>query len=467
MAQPEALATGALNDARVGTGAAKSGTDVRSRLDARETFHAADVRSLRIGFWLRLLALSVILVWLTSLLGINAVAFYIPFFVCFVAIGYGQYLAGKARLTWVLYGLILADFAIMAASLVLDNPLLTTLKPPGQVASEGRNIYLFILIASVAGCYEPRRVLWGGASAIIAWAGAFYYLMQKPDAITVFDLPGKVSVDEWLELQTNPYFIDIEKFFEMAVVTLIVSFILAAVAYRARKIVRAEISATRERANLARYFAPTMAEDLAHQDTPFDVITSKDAAVLFADVVGFTKAAEKEPPERVIGFLRALHMRLERAIFENDGTLDKYMGDGLMATFGTPRSGPDDASRAIAAARSIIEEQDRWNKERAIAGLDPVRISVGVHYGPVVSGDIGSERRLEFATIGDAVNLAARLEQVTRLLDAAVVISEETADRARAENPARAEALLERFVSAGEIDIRGHSAVRALRLPLA
>ena len=119
-----------------------------------------------------------------------------------------------------------------------------------------------------------------------------------------------------------------------------------------------------------------------------------------------------------------------------------------MATFGTPRSGPDDASRAIAAARAIIAEQDAWNVSRAKAGFDPVRIAVGVHYGPVVSGDIGSERRLEFATIGDAVNLAARLEQVTRPLDAGVVISEETASRARAEDAARAEVAVGRGLSA-------------------
>lgn len=240
-------------------------------------------------------------------------------------------------------------------------------------------MYLFILLASVAGRYDSHRVLWGGFCAAISWTGAFYYLTTRPKAFTLFDMDAPVTGDAWIALTTNPYFVDIEKLCETIIVLAIVTVILATITHRARRIVRAEITATRERANLARYFAPTMADDLADQDTPFDVITSQDAAVLFADVVGFTKAAENEPPERVIGFLRALHMRLERAIFENDGTLDKYMGDGLMATFGTPRSGPDNASRAIAAARAIIAEQDAWNVSRAKAGFDPVRIAVGVH----------------------------------------------------------------------------------------
>ncbi len=438
----------------------------RSGRRARATFHAADVRALWIGLWLRVAALGVILICITTLVGSYATTFYLPFFAGYIAIGYGQYLAGKQEQHWALYGLILADFLLMAATLVLDNPVNDAIKPPGQVASEGRGVYLFILLASVAGCYDARRVLWGGLCAAISWTGAFYYLATRPNAFTIFDTGSPVNGETFVTLTANPYFVDIEKLFETIVVVGIVTVILATVAHRARRIVRAEISATRERANLARYFAPSMAEDLANQDTPFDVITSQNAAVLFADVVGFTKAAENEPPERVIGFLRALHMRLERAIFENDGTLDKYMGDGLMATFGTPRSGPDDASRAIAAARAIIAEQDAWNVSRAKAGFDPVRIAVGVHYGPVVSGDIGSERRLEFATIGDAVNLAARLEQVTRTLDAAVVISEETADQVRSENSERAEVLLDGFVSAGEVEIRGHSAARALRIPL-
>ncbi len=439
--------------------------DVRSRLDARATFYAADVKALWIGFWIRMVSLGVIMIWLLFLLGFKTVSFYLPFFAFYVAIGYGQYMAGKVERVWLLYALILADFLVMACTLVLENPMAEALKPPGQVAAEGRAVYLFILLASVAGCYDPRRVLWGGFCAVTSWAGAFYYLTTRPDAFTIFDVPNPINREAWITLTTNPYFVDVEKLYEVIVVVVIVTAILASVAYRARRIVRSEISATRERANLARYFAPSMAEDLAHQDTPFDVITSQNAAVLFADVVGFTKAAENEPPERVIGFLRDLHMRLERAIFENGGTLDKYMGDGLMATFGTPRTGPDDASRAIAAARAIIAEQGAWNIIRAKAGLDPVKLAVGVHFGPVVSGDIGSERRLEFATIGDAVNLASRLEQSTRALGAGVVISEATADRAREEEPVRAEALLNGFESAGEIDIRNHSAVRALKLP--
>ena len=113
-----------------------------------------------------------------------------------------------------------------------------------------------------------------------------------------------------IALTTNPYFVDIEKLYETIIVLAIVTVILATIAHRARESSGRKSQRHEERANLARYFAPTMADDLADQDTPFDVITSQDAAVLFADVVGFTKAAENEPPERVIGFLRALHTRL-------------------------------------------------------------------------------------------------------------------------------------------------------------
>jgi adenylate cyclase len=95
-----------------------------------------------------------------------------------------------------------------------------------------------------------------------------------------------------------------------------------------------------------------------------------------------------------------------------------------MATFGTPHPGPRDAANALAAARAMLTRIAGWNEERAGAGAPPIRLSVGIHYGEVVLGNIGTERRLEFAVIGDVVNVACRLETLTRILHTQLVVSD-------------------------------------------
>jgi adenylate cyclase len=110
-------------------------------------------------------------------------------------------------------------------------------------------------------------------------------------------------------------------------------------------------------------------------------------------------------------------------VFANYGTLDKYLGDGLMASFGTPNSGPRDAANALAAAREMTAALADWNEQRALRDEPAISVGIGVHWGPVVLGDIGGEHRLEFATLGDTVNVASRLEHATRDLDADIVIS--------------------------------------------
>ena len=123
--------------------------------------------------------------------------------------------------------------------------------------------------------------------------------------------------------------------------------------------------------------------------------------------------------------LRELHRRLADAIFAHDGTLDKFLGDGVMATFGTPETGGDDAARALACGRAMLQAVADWNRQRTAASAKPVRLSVGLHYGPAVLGDIGSERRLELAVVGDVVNVAARLEAMTRRHDTALLASDD------------------------------------------
>ncbi len=432
---------------------------------AETAFRAADLRALRIGYYMRLLALGAIACWLSYLLPFPDVIFFLGCLIAFIALGYAQYRAGADNQGGVLYALILLDFMLLAFVTLTDNPISAEHFPPGQKIAQAREAYFFVLLAGASACYDPRRVLWAGLSAAGAWTLGFFWLTTDPDAKTVFDIEPTASLADWMAITQDPYFVDFNRLVESLIIISIVTCILAVVAHRARRLVRGQIRSTQERANLARYFAPAVVEELASHDTPFDAVRAQSAAVLFADVVGFTKMAQGEPPERIIGFLRALHQRLEQAIFEQDGTLDKYMGDGVMATFGTPAPGPNDACRAIAAARAIQAANAEWNRARADAGYEPALISVGVHYGPVVTGDIGSERRLEFATIGDAVNLASRLESATRRLDASVVVSTDIARQAAAEDPGWAETLLAGFETVPAVDIPGHSSVDVMRLP--
>lgn len=154
-----------------------------------------------------------------------------------------------------------------------------------------------------------------------------------------------------------------------------------------------------------------------------------DAAVLFADLVGFTQIADDHTPEQTIGILREVHQRLSRAVADNSGTLDKYLGDGIMASFGTPKAGPRDASAALLAARAMLREMEQLNRQRKLLRQVPLHLAVGIHYGPLTLGNIGDESRVEYALIGETVNVAHRLEQMTRTLNAQLCLSQAFVDK--------------------------------------
>ncbi len=183
-----------------------------------------------------------------------------------------------------------------------------------------------------------------------------------------------------------------------------------------------QASTERERDNLSRYFSPNMVDELAASDTPLGAVRRQNVAVLFANIVGFTGLSEQRSPEQVIDLLRGFHGRMEAVVFAHGGILDKYIGDAVMATFGTPQTGARDASDALACARAMAGALAAWNKERAAADEAPVGAGIGVQCSPAVLGDIGGTHRLEFAVIGDTVNVASRLEHLTRSLDADIVV---------------------------------------------
>ncbi|HEY6675995.1 MAG TPA: adenylate/guanylate cyclase domain-containing protein [Terrimicrobium sp.] len=181
----------------------------------------------------------------------------------------------------------------------------------------------------------------------------------------------------------------------------------------------------RERANLARFFSPKIVDQLVGIHIPFSFARSQPAAVLFADMIGFTAYSAGKSPALVIGMLRDLLRFLSEAVFSHHGSIDKFLGDGLMAFFGPPLPSLRDATNAAACALEIVKSIERWNQQHARCNEQAVRIAVGIHYGEVIQGDVGSEKQLELTLIGDTVNIASRVEAYCRTLDASVLVTDE------------------------------------------
>lgn len=207
-----------------------------------------------------------------------------------------------------------------------------------------------------------------------------------------------------------------------------------------------------KRAILARYFSPNMVDELMRTGGRLNETRTQQVTVLFVDIMGFTKISAQLQSVAAIALLREYLSILEEAVFAHGGTLDKFLGDGLMATFGTPQTGPRDATNAVRCARMMGEKIVAWNAKRRAANLEPLRVGMGLHHGEVVLGDIGSERRMEFAVIGDTVNVAHRIEGKTRDFYIATLASQAVIDAVKAENN---EADLEGFEDFGFHTLRG------------
>jgi len=226
---------------------------------------------------------------------------------------------------------------------------------------------------------------------------------------------------------------------------------------RIRELDRQRAAAERARANLARYFSPNLVAMLADRDEPLGPVRREMVAVLFLDIVGFTRMAERMPPEAVVTMLRQFHDRMTNEIFACGGTVEKYIGDAIFAVFGLPNAGPDDAANALRCAEGMLAALEAWNKERAGAGEPAVAIGIGLNYGPAVVGDVGSGQSLSFTVIGDTVNTASRLQGLTRVLDTPLVAGDALIEAIAAGSSADAKALLERLQDQGEQQLRGRS----------
>lgn len=401
----------------------------RVRLESRteDAFAEEERQGLMLAAKVRMIALIVVLLWqavdnpnsgLAYVLGLLEVA-------SFVVLGFLQYICAKQRFRMhvLKYVFVLVDCVLMALIFSIEYPFEDYVMPPALQVEGSRFTFFFVFLMQATFSFRPRLVLWCGLCVVMARTGMWLWFISRPGVYTNVDLPEQ-TVEAYIEAYSDPNFLFLGYLAIEIIVTLIVAAGLAFVVMRSRRLVESRSIAERTRANLARYFSPNVVDHLSSSKDLLGGVREQEVAVLFADIVGFTKMCERDSAENVIALLREYHNRLGQAVFENGGTLDKYIGDGLMATFGTPEPNPRDARNALQCAIDMIAALETWNAERIAMGAAPVRVGIGLHYGPVIAGDVGNERRLEYSVIGDTVNIASRLEHLTRSLDTPLVVSD-------------------------------------------
>jgi len=216
---------------------------------------------------------------------------------------------------------------------------------------------------------------------------------------------------------------------------------------RIRGLVEEATAEQMRRERLGRYFSPEIALLLAGAGSPDSTGESREVTVLFSDLRDFTALTEHLSGPATVALLNAYHERMVHTVFAFGGTLDKFLGDGMMVYFGAPVAQADHAERAVRCALAMTEALSLWNVERVRRDEASLAMGIGIHSGTVIVGDIGAPGRREYTAIGHAVNVASRLQELTKTHRASILVSD---DVRRA-----AGGLC--FEPVGTVTVRGHS----------
>ena len=300
------------------------------------------------------------------------------------------------------------------ASVVLDMFLLVGLiwsfhlqyeQQPSFYLKAPTLLYVFIFIALRALRFEARYVVAAGLVAAASWLALALYAVHAG---------GSVTRDYVRYMTSDAILIGAE--FDKIVSILVVTAILAVAISRARGLLVRSVAEGHAAQDLSRFFSPEIAARITASEEMASVGSgqARNAAILFCDIRGFTGFSRTHPPNEVVAMLADYQRRIVPVIQNNGGTIDKFLGDGIMATFGAASESDTCVADAFRAVDTIIAVAAKWNAARDEAGEPELRVCAGVSAGRIVFGTVGDDSRLEYTVIGDAVNLAAKLEKATK-----------------------------------------------------
>ncbi len=409
----------------------------------------------------RVLVLALLAVWVVLTLPFERSAAYLSVLFIFLLTGVIPYLLVVRRYagTFLIAAFLLRDATMLSFLLSVPNPYgLEGWSPQLNLRAPGF-LYLGLFVVYMALSYRPVLVVWAGIAAIASWSAGYLWVVSLPDTRFFASrdvLNAGLTLEAVLERVLDPNAVGLARIVNQVVFLMAVTLILTLAVSRSRQLVRRQVEAEGQRSALSRYFSPNIVQELTTTGQAFGEPKVQPVAILFADMVGFTAIAERLGPVELVGLLREFHGRLARVALREGGTVDKYIGDAIMIHFGTPEPRHDDAARALRCAAGMIAAIKEWNHARVAEGLDPIHLGIGVHYGNVVVGNIGDAQRLEYTVLGDAVNVASRLEQLTRKLGVVLVTSEAVIDSLR-QTAAEPEVLLPGLAPQGAESVKGRA----------
>jgi len=327
---------------------------------------------------------------------------------------------------WSVYVSILFDFSLLYGLLwsfhiQYEQPASFALKAPAL-------LYVFIFIALRALRFQARFVIAAGFVAVLGWIAMIFYVVMIDPA------DNMLTRNYVTYLTSNTILIgaELDKIISIVFVTAIL-----AIAVRGGNnlLVRA-ISEQSAAQQLSRFFDRSVADEIRQSD---EVIRAgqgekREASILNVDIRGFTTLAAKTDASEVMSILSAYQDRIVAIIQASGGTIDKFMGDGIMATFGATRPSSTYSADALRAVDAIMSDVARWrDDDPVLARIGPHAIGISVASGPIIFGAVGREDRLEFTVIGDAVNRSAKLEKHNKVLGTSAVADRQTLERALAQ----------------------------------
>ena len=317
------------------------------------------------------------------------------------------YLAYRHRMSApLLYLSIIIDISLLLGMIWSFH--LQYQQPPSFYLKAPTLLYVFIFIALRALRFEARYVITAGVVAAIGWAAMAVYATLASGGMDV------VTRDYVYYLTSNSVLKGAE--LDKVITILTVTAIIAVAITRAHKLLVKAVSEGAAAHDLSRFFSPEIARQIttAEQEVTAGTGQTRDAAILMVDIRRFTRLATIVAPNDLVCLLAEYQSRIVPIIQRYGGTIDKFMGDGIMATFGAAVTSPTYAADALKAVDDIMVAADAWGTQLRYENKPPLRLGAAVATGRIIFGAVGDESRMEYTVIGDAVNLAAKLEKHTK-----------------------------------------------------